>query len=291
MVGAAFIPATFFHFTVNLMEIYKRYKKYVLAFYVLSLMFILTDFSSLMVCGVTQRMIFKYWPTPGSLYLPYLCFFLGVVVFAHILIFRRLDKVTEIKRNQIKYVALGTAIGFLGGATNYPLWFNIPILPLGNVLVSVYVLLVAFSIIKYHLMDIRLVISNTTIFIVVYALVLGLPFLLGYKYNLWQLSTWAMLPLASIGPFISQYLQRKAGDKILQEEKRILDVLKKLSLGLIIIRDLRKLFNLVSHVLITNFSAKIFEIYILNHETNLYILKHCVPERPIQIDSLKRSFN
>jgi len=63
-------------------------------------------------------------------------------------------------REQIKYVLLGTLIGFVGGSTNYPLWYNVNIPPLGNSLVAIYVILVAIAIMKYHLFDIKLILTE-----------------------------------------------------------------------------------------------------------------------------------
>ena len=65
------------------------------------------------------------------------------------------------KRNQIKYILMGTIIGYIGGSTNYPLWYKIPIPPLGNCLVSAYVILIGYAIAKYKLLDVHFIIRKT----------------------------------------------------------------------------------------------------------------------------------
>lgn len=65
---------------------------------------------------------------------------------------------------QIKYVFLGFLIGLVGGLTNYFMWFGIPIPPFGNILVTVYVALNAYAIIKHRFFDIRLMLARTISF-------------------------------------------------------------------------------------------------------------------------------
>ena len=43
------------------------------------------------------------------------------------------------------FVILTCLVGFLGGATNFPLWYDIPLQPYGNVLVSVYIFLLGYG--------------------------------------------------------------------------------------------------------------------------------------------------
>lgn len=67
-------------------------------------------------------------------------------------------------RRQLTYVLVATVIGWVGGATNYFLWYDIPIPPIGNVLVSVYVLLVAYAIVRHRLLNIEVIVKKTLVF-------------------------------------------------------------------------------------------------------------------------------
>jgi len=73
-------------------------------------------------------------------------------------------KVEGIKKLQIKYVLLGSIVGFGGGLTNFFLWYDIEILPVGNIFVSFYTVFFSYAIIKYRLMDIRTIASNIFIY-------------------------------------------------------------------------------------------------------------------------------
>jgi GAF domain-containing protein len=197
--------------------------------------------------------------------------------------YRSYRKLSGLKRNQIKYVFLGTAIGFLGGSTNYPLWYGIPILPVGNILVSVYVLLIAYTIVRYRFMDINLVITRAGIFIVVYSVVLGIPFALafGYQEQLQELigKNWWIIPLisstvlATAGPLLYLYFQKKAEGRLLEEQHEYQSTLRKASMGMGRIKDLKKLLNLIVHIVVRAVKIENSEVYLWHEESKSYVLK------------------
>jgi signal transduction histidine kinase len=62
---------------------------------------------------------------------------------------------------QIDYIILGSLLGFGGGATNFPLMFGVSLLPpVGQPLIMLYVLILAFAITKYHLFEIRVILTE-----------------------------------------------------------------------------------------------------------------------------------
>jgi len=164
MRGSIFIPITFAHFVVVWLNLYKENKKIIIWGYICSLVFFIFDFTPLFVKEVFPVISFKYWPRAGVLYLPFLFFWFGYVVYSWYLLVMSYQKSTGIKRNQIRYILIGTMIGFLGGATNYPLWYNIPVLPFGNILVALAIAIIAYAIIRYRLMDIEIVVNKTVLF-------------------------------------------------------------------------------------------------------------------------------
>jgi len=237
MVGAIFIPPAFFHFSVTLIGLYRKYTRKIIFWYIISGIFLLLNFTPFFVKDVVPQLNFSYWPMAGIMYLPFLIVFIGLVIYSHILIYKSYKKSSGIKRNQIKYVFLGTTIGFLGGATNYPLWYGIKIPPYGNILVSVYVVLMAYSIIKYRLMDIRIAVTRTGIFLFIYSLVLGIPFWVGYHTKLWVIPTGLAVIFASFGPFFYNHFRRRVERVILKVQKRYQKALREFAITLIAIKD------------------------------------------------------
>ncbi|MBU4346169.1 MAG: GAF domain-containing protein [Candidatus Omnitrophica bacterium] len=276
MAGAIFIPSAFLHFSVSLISQYKKYSKIVAFWYIVSVLFFLLDFTPLFVKDVRPRLTFPYWPSAGITYTPFLGMFAGLTIYAHILMYKSYKRLSGFNRNQIKYVFLGTAIGFLGGSTNYPLWYGISIPPIGNAFVGVYVLLVAYSIVKYRLMDIKVALTRAGIFVVVYTLVLGIPFWIGLRFlgtGTWIFPVSIAVVLATLGPFIYIYLQSKAEARLLKEQRRYQDSLKQASAGMTRIRNLRKLLNLITHIVTKTVKIAYAGIYLYNKETNEYILQ------------------
>jgi signal transduction histidine kinase len=288
MAGAIFIPSTFFHFSLALIGQRNKYLKAIFFWYLISLIFLIFDFTSLFVQDVRPRLFFPHWPTAGITYTPFLAFFIGLTIYAHVLMYKAYKRLTGFKRNQIKYVFLGTAIGFLGGSTNYPLWYGIPVPPLGNILVAVYVFLVAYSIIKYRLMDINVALTRAGVFIMVYLLVLGVPLgLMGWGKNWLQKLFgeawyWAPVILASIlataGPFIYQSLRRRAEDVILKDQRRYQKALRELSKAMARIRDLDQLLKAITSTIINNVKVGFAAIYVKDDEYKSYKLSSCSPQ-------------
>jgi PAS domain S-box-containing protein len=166
MVGAIFVPVSFFHFILILLRIYNEKKRLLFFSYLFSLVFLIANLTPLFVRDVVPRLGFRFWPVPGILFHPYLfVYFLGLVVYSHHLMLRAIrNQPSGILSNQIKYVFWGTLLGFLGGSTNFLLWYNLPILPLGNGLVAVYVITVTYAIVRHRLMGIEIAIQRGAVY-------------------------------------------------------------------------------------------------------------------------------
>jgi signal transduction histidine kinase len=274
MAGSSFIPAAFIHFTFNLTGKYRKNRAVIIIAYLFSLIFaalsVLTDH---IVADVRPRMGFAFWPSAGPFYGFFILMFFSLSAAAHFILFRAFKNETGYKRNQIKYVFWGTLIAFTGGSTNYFLWFDINIPPFGNLLVSAYVVLVAYAVIKYRLMDFQIVVTRTGIILAIYALVLGLPFWLGYEKGMWREATWVMLILATAGPFMYLHVQRKAEDQLLMEQRRYQSTLRRASLGMGRVKDLKRLLNLLVHIVTRTVRVEHASVYLLHHDSGQFILK------------------
>ena len=64
----------------------------------------------------------------------------------------------------IRYVLIGTLLGFTGGATNFLNLYNIPIPPYGHGLVVFVFIFTGLAILKYHLFEIRIVLTELLVF-------------------------------------------------------------------------------------------------------------------------------
>ena len=282
-IGASFISITYFHFIVELLGLNKEKKKTVIAGYLAALIITLITPTNLFIQSVEDRFYFKSWPVPGIIYPFFLLLFFFYTVYSFRLVFKALKGASGFYRAQLIYILLGLVVGFGGGATNYFLFYNIRVVPVGNFFVFFYVILYAYAIVRYRLMDIRIAITRTGIFIAVYTLVLGVPFAVVARFRSQLIevlgSQWWILPLglmgflATVGPFIYIFFEHKAEERLLKEQKRYQNTLKQASVGMTRIRNLRKLLDLIAHIVTKTVKIGYVGIYLYNQQSNEYVIQ------------------
>ncbi|MFA5361864.1 MAG: ATP-binding protein [Candidatus Omnitrophota bacterium] len=149
-------------------------------------------------------------------------------------------------------------------------------------------------------MDINIAITRTGILFVVSAIVLGIPFfLVKWFYRLfsdalgpvfWSLPLLGIVAfLASVGPFIYIYLNRKAERALLREQRRYQDILKHAAIGMTRIRDLHKLVNLIVHIVTKTVKISHSAIYLFDQKSEQFLLEAGRNVRGNQITSINKN--
>ncbi len=157
MVGAIFIPVFYFQFTLSFLRITVAYKWSLVIAYIFATIFFILNFTPQFVAGVVSKLTFPFWPVPGMLYHPFLLMWLFYVAFSTALLYADYRTTSGPRHHQLKYILIGMVVGFIGGITNYLLWYDIFVPPFGNILVSAYVIMVGYGILKHRLFDIKVV--------------------------------------------------------------------------------------------------------------------------------------
>ena len=171
MAGASLIPILYFHHTVTFLDITARHAKALKIGYGLAALFLLADTTPWFVAGVHPAMSFSFWPVPGLFFHPFLLYFLWYVVYATSLVGVALRDANGIRRHQYAYMLAASIIGYAGGATNFPLWYGVPLLPYGTVLITMYTALMAYTIVRYRLMNISVVLNKGLGYAIVLAII------------------------------------------------------------------------------------------------------------------------
>jgi signal transduction histidine kinase len=132
-------------------------------------------------------------------------------------------------------------------------------------------------------MDIKLTITRTGIFIGVYTLVLGLPFLLGIFGRKWLTEligiNWWLGPLflitvlATVGPFAYIYFQKRAEALLLREQHRYQETLKQAARELARIHNLKRLLSLIVHIVTKAVRISHSAVYLFEEKSQKFILK------------------
>jgi signal transduction histidine kinase len=156
--SAIVIPVAYFHFVLRLLGNPRVLELRI--GYLVAAAFAALAFSPWLMTGTAPRGGFPHWPVPGPLYPFYLMVFFYFVIATALMLVRGFRQAEGLQRNQLRFVLIGTSVGFLGGSTNYFLWYDIPIPPIGNGLVAVYVMAVGYAIIRFRLMEANLLVAR-----------------------------------------------------------------------------------------------------------------------------------
>lgn len=177
------IPATYFHFVLAVTEMVEKRMKTLIFVYTVFYLFLLANATPLFVNKVEPIMNFKYWPVATPLFSAYFFCFGLCVVYSFFLLVKKYRSSVGIIRSQIKYVALGTIIGFVSGSSSFLPWYKIEIPPLGNALVPVYVLCIAYAISRYKLMNINILLRNLIFYFLIATFLYAIFYVLAFLFE------------------------------------------------------------------------------------------------------------
>ncbi len=281
-IGVTFISITMFHFITAFLNITKL-KKLVIFLYgyglICSSLILFTDF----LIKDSQQYFWGFYSLAGKLHPVFLIIFIFQISLCIFLLISHYLKLREdtIRKQQIKYVLIGIFI-FDFSSIDFIPNYGISFYPFGYVTTALFVLIFAYSIVKYRLLEINLFITRTGLFVVIYSLILGLPFILAFGWqkkimvllgeNWWLVPLVSSTVLATTGPFIYLYIQRRAEDQMMHEQRKYQMTLRQASSGMGKIKDLKQLLNLIVHIVIRAIHLEHSSIYLYNSFNKNYVL-------------------
>lgn len=280
-IGSVLIPLFYFHWIVSLLKLNQKKIKLIILSYFVVLLFLFFSFSPLFVKEVTPILHFAFWPKAGPLYSLYLFFvYFGLVFYSIYLLLKHYKQSKGLKRVQIKYVLLGSILGFGGGATNFFLWYGIDILPLGNVLVVSYPILFSYSIVVHRLMDIKFVLRRSFVYLASLSTILIFAISAQYAFERFfmEISVWAEFAIlilsVSAFPIISKAYYRLANKyfftSLYDSQKVIMDLSDNLRSTL----ELKKIYKFISDTFLNSFHAKSSAVFLYNEKSGKYAAEH-----------------
>ncbi|HCT85666.1 MAG TPA: hypothetical protein DF296_10770 [Candidatus Margulisbacteria bacterium] len=160
-IGSIYIAYFFLKFIIDLVsESPGKYKVISVINKVCAGVWTLLAFTPLLVRDVLPVLNFKFWPVPGILYIFFVIYFCMNLILSLWIMYKKYAEDNKFKETFV-FITIAILFAFVGGSTNYFLWFGIKIPPVGNILVTVNVLIVAYAILKHELMDIRLFVTRS----------------------------------------------------------------------------------------------------------------------------------
>lgn len=176
---AIFIPLCYFHFSTLLAgRRSSNLRRELKIGYTTALILGTLSLTSLMITGVEPRGGFPNWPVPGVIYPVYLLHFFYFTVRTVMVLYRAYQAAVSASRAQLGYVYYATVIGFIGGSTNFFLWYSIPIPPVGNGLVGAYIFVVSYAVVRFRLLEVDYVlVKGLVVVLTILALAVPMPFI------------------------------------------------------------------------------------------------------------------
>ncbi|RJQ55105.1 MAG: hypothetical protein C4526_04155 [Nitrospiraceae bacterium] len=174
-VGVIFIPVCFFHSICIFCNIEAKRKKYIFYAYLQGLIFIILNFSGLLISKVKFVFNTIYYNEPTNLIYPVFVFiWISLVIWANYELINYYLNNSGVKKKQSLYFLIGVLLGFSGGVTNFFPMFGIGIYPFGNLTIPIYCLITTYAILRYHLLDISVVFKRSMAYSLSAGLLMGL---------------------------------------------------------------------------------------------------------------------
>ena len=295
--GIIFIPLTFFHFFVTYVHSQEDRKWVKLAYLLGVLLTILIWTTDLIVSGV-YHYHWGFYPKAGILHPFYLLLLTVLAVRAVILLKKDLDcnKKSPLVYNQTKYVLVAILLYMLASVDFLVNYKIISVYPPGFVAIMLSLCAITYAIVRYRLLDINIVVTRTAVFAGVYALVLGIPLgaalvwqgelerLLGTRWWVWMWLVGAFL--TTLAHYTNLFFQRRAEERLLAAQRRYQETLRQAAKGMTLVKDMRRLLNLVVHILTRAVKVGHASVWLLEKDSGRFFLKAMRGHNGVQLNDV-----
>ncbi len=160
--AAIFIPVCYLNFVTDLLKIDKKHL--LKSAYAISILFMLLSYTPYFIKNIEPKLFFNFYATAGPSYILWIAVYLATAGYATYLLIANYSLSAQIKKIQIKYVLVASFIGFAGGATIYPLFYNIPVPPFGEHIIFLYPVIFAIAVLKHDALELNIAIRQTLVY-------------------------------------------------------------------------------------------------------------------------------
>jgi signal transduction histidine kinase len=249
--------------------------------YILSSLLFISNFSNFLVSTVIRKMG-TYFIIPGILYPIFALFFFGYIAVAHYILIQSFRTSSGLTRTQIGYLLASSIVGYSGGFTAFmPVFFNS--FPYGLYFIPLYTIIVTYAVLKYHLMDINIVIKKGAVYAYLSFLVLvpctiiiiiAQRYFFGEAHTFFTLLAFCTLLLASlvslrVKPEIEEYVE----SVLFKGRFKYKKALKDLSKIIISFLDEKELFKKAGNILVKDLGAEKVSFFLLDKEKRACTLR------------------
>lgn len=240
-------------------------------------------FSKMFIPSVTSKPFTVYYLNPGKLYHFFTIVYAFWTIYCDYVLWQKIKEASYVYRNQLKYFFLASLCGTWGGATTFPLVYDVKMPPLGIFIMPLYAPLMAYAVLKYQLMDISIVIKKGTVYTYLSFLVL-IPCMIliifaqrfyfdEVNYAFSSLIFALLLLAAIIFSRTKLRVERFIERTLFKEKYEYKEALSKLSKIIISFLDEKKLFKKTSYILTHSLGIEKNSFFLLDREKRAYTLR------------------
>ncbi len=282
-VALSLTPLFFLQFSVSLIEGSGSSQRFLRWNLRLGSVFALLALFPLMIRGLQTEGPFPFYPLAGPFYGLFVVWFIGLLLAClKVLLKAQRDQIGP-KRNQLRYVSVASVIGLLAFVSMMPLTFGIRFLPRGELLLVFYAL-ISYSIVRWRLMDISIVVKNTLIYAGLYSILVGLFVVVVVFLGQWffygpqaldKRVLWMCVVALSIVTLLVRPLDtalRRLTDRVLFQRKyEWQKTLREASKGMAKVTSVERLLKLMAHFIAMR--VRVTHVGILHQSSDFYTLK------------------
>jgi len=273
VVGIILINVTYLHFVFAFLGILEKKRKFLVACYIINFIFILLNFSSLLYTRLVPRYGLGFWPIPTNLFHLYLSFWFFQLFYGFNFLLKGYREASGFKREQIRYFLAAAIVGFFGGATNWPMWYNIHFPPYPNILISVSLGIIAYVIVTYRLMNITFVIRDTTLRLVSSLIPASVFLAIGIIFFSFPSMIAMIILSAVVSPLLYKPLRKLLQPVILGGKYDYHKLLRETTRSLVTMLDLRQLLNYIVNTISETVGAEKISLFLREGGRSRYQIK------------------
>ncbi|RJQ44672.1 MAG: hypothetical protein C4538_09875 [Nitrospiraceae bacterium] len=265
--GAMFAAPSCYHFSVSYLN-KKRERVIVWASYFIFLLIAPFSMTSDYFLSGVYKYHWGYYSRAGALHPLYLIIFFAVFIRSFWLLYcgyRERISLSPLKTNQIRYIFYGY-ITALMGAIDYVPKYGVEFYPFGFLFEIVFVSVIAYSIMRYRVMDINIVFKRTAAYSLAAGLLTGLfvvivmtitNFLSSYAYvSSFKVSIFAAVVIALLFNPLRNRIQNIIDKIFYKQSYDYYSTVRKVSHELVSLFDCRKIYDFVGNIIFTTLGLK-----------------------------------
>src|SRR2546425_10421509 len=279
-VGVVFIPAVFSQFCSNFLRS-KRDNKLPLLNYFISALFALLIPTSYLI-DEHYKFFWGYYPRAGLLHPLFLVYFLWVISLSLRKLYRGYqanEGQSELEATRIKFVFLAFTVGY-AASIDFLQSYGIEFYPMGYIFVTLMAVVLSYSILKHHLMDIAAIETRARALPYGYVLVLILSYIVvlmlirlftgSMQFVLTGILVALFLIFSGILVDFQKMMAKAVATGLFRKTHDAYETLSAFSKALVKILDLKTLIEEIERTLVTVLGVETATLYLFNKERNVY---------------------